>query len=104
MSSLSPFLYALPYPPVLCGVGLATDCDITTDISRTRGLATDEERVKELSIKLDAKLDAYDKLLSKQKYLAGEQITLADLFHLSYGAMLDQAGLDIMTRKPNVAR
>ncbi|EIM90669.1 glutathione S-transferase-like protein [Stereum hirsutum FP-91666 SS1] len=69
-----------------------------------RGLATDEERVKELSTKLDAKLDAYDKLLSKQKYLAGEQITLADLFHLSYGTMLDQAGLDIMTRKPNVAR
>ncbi|KAG6826744.1 hypothetical protein H0H92_014617 [Tricholoma furcatifolium] len=54
--------------------------------------------------KLSAKLDAYDKILSKQKYLAGEEITLADLFHLPYGTMLSVAGSDIMTTKSNVAR
>lgn len=69
-----------------------------------RGGTTDEARVKELYETLDAKLNAYDKLLSKQKYLAGEQITLADLYHLPYGFMLGQAGFDIMTQKPNVAR
>lgn len=69
-----------------------------------RGLTTNEERVKELYATLEAKLDAYNTILGKQKYLAGDQITLADLFHLPYGFMLGQAGYDIMTQKPNVAR
>ncbi|KAG6847142.1 hypothetical protein H0H93_009901 [Arthromyces matolae] len=54
--------------------------------------------------KLDAKLDAYEKILSKQKYLAGDELTLADLFHLPYGTMLATAGSNIMETKPNVAR
>ncbi|KAG5634673.1 hypothetical protein H0H81_001136 [Sphagnurus paluster] len=37
--------------------------------------------------KLDGKLDAYDVILSKQKYLAGDNVTLADLFHLPYGTI-----------------
>ncbi|KAG6908614.1 hypothetical protein DXG01_004017 [Tephrocybe rancida] len=54
--------------------------------------------------KLDGKLDAYEKILSRQKYVAGDEITLADLFHLPYGVKLAEAGSDIMERKPNVAR
>ncbi|KAG6826977.1 hypothetical protein H0H92_013682 [Tricholoma furcatifolium] len=54
--------------------------------------------------KLDAKLDVYDKILGKQKYLAGDEVTLADLFHLPYGTMLSVAGSNIMETKPNVAR
>ncbi|TFL03402.1 glutathione S-transferase [Pterulicium gracile] len=55
---------------------------------------------------LGTKLDAYDKILSKQKYLAGDSVTLADLNHLSYGSMfplLKQDTLDNPSR-PNVAR
>jgi glutathione S-transferase len=37
-----------------------------------RGQATNEERLKELIISLENKLDAIDKILSKQKYLAGD--------------------------------
>ena len=37
-----------------------------------RGLATDEERVKDLVPQLEAKLDGYETILSKQKYLAGD--------------------------------
>ncbi|KAJ7124605.1 glutathione S-transferase [Mycena crocata] len=53
---------------------------------------------------LNHKLDAYDVILSKQRYIAGETLTLADLFHLPYAALLVKGGSDIMTRKPNVAR
>jgi len=37
-----------------------------------RGLAANEERVKELVPQLEAKLDGYEAILSKQKYLAGD--------------------------------
>jgi glutathione S-transferase len=33
---------------------------------------TDEKRVKELKAQLNDKLDVYDKILSKQPYLAGQ--------------------------------
>jgi len=53
---------------------------------------------------LSSKLDVYDAILGKQKYLAGNEITLADLFHLPLGTMLATAGTDVLDSKPNVAR
>ncbi|KAJ7906155.1 glutathione S-transferase [Mycena leptocephala] len=54
---------------------------------------------------LSAKLDAYEVILAKHKYLAGNEVTLADLFHLPYATMLARAGSEIMTTKgPNVTR
>ncbi|KAJ7148782.1 glutathione S-transferase [Mycena crocata] len=53
---------------------------------------------------LDTKLDGYDAILAKQRYVAGESLTLADLFHIPYAPFLTKGGSDIMTRKPNVAR
>ncbi|KAF5364697.1 hypothetical protein D9758_005629 [Tetrapyrgos nigripes] len=54
---------------------------------------------------LSGRLDGYERILSKQKYLAGDELTLADIFHLPYGEMLFQAGSDLLTSKgPNVAR
>ncbi|KAA1475510.1 glutathione S-transferase-like protein [Dentipellis sp. KUC8613] len=69
-----------------------------------KGIPTNEERAAWLLTTLEAKLDAYDKILSKQKYLAGDEITLADLFHLPYGAMLIQLGQDVFSPRPNVSR
>ena len=37
-----------------------------------RGLPANEDRVNELVPQLEAKLDAYEAILSKQKYLAGD--------------------------------
>ncbi|KIM40726.1 hypothetical protein M413DRAFT_19258 [Hebeloma cylindrosporum] len=54
--------------------------------------------------KLSARLDVYDSILSKQKYVAGNEITLADLYHIPYGAMLPTAGSNIIETKPNVNR
>ncbi|EDR09231.1 uncharacterized protein LACBIDRAFT_296671 [Laccaria bicolor S238N-H82] len=68
------------------------------------GLTPNQETFDELIGNLDKRLDVYDQILSKQKYVAGEEITLADLFHIPYGAMLAAAGSNILDTKPNVAR
>lgn len=69
---------------------------------------TDAARVEALKQQWQPKLDAYEKILSTQKYLAGNEITLADLSHLSYGTMIvDAVKLDVLTdtaKRPNVAR
>ncbi|KAJ7759350.1 glutathione S-transferase [Mycena maculata] len=70
-----------------------------------RGMASDKAVFDTLVETLSAKLDAYEVILGKQKYLAGNEVTLADLFHLPYGSMLARAGSDLMTTKgPNVTR
>lgn len=53
---------------------------------------------------LAVKLHAYEIILGKQKYIAGDELTLVDLFHLPCGTALGIAGSDIMYRTPNVAR
>ncbi|KAG2366647.1 glutathione S-transferase [Suillus spraguei] len=70
-----------------------------------RGLQTNEERISELLVSLRPKLDAYDVILSKQKYLAGDSVTLADLTHLPYGTAFYGAGFsEEFDSRPNVAR
>ncbi|KAJ7175030.1 glutathione S-transferase [Mycena crocata] len=53
---------------------------------------------------LDKKLDAYDAILGKHRYVAGETLTLADLFHVPYAPLVNLDKRAIMTSKPNVAR
>ncbi|KAJ6577053.1 glutathione S-transferase [Mycena vulgaris] len=69
------------------------------------GKISDKAVFDELIAGLSAKLDAYEVILGKQKYLAGNELTLADLFHLPYGTMLAMTGSDLMTTKgPNITR
>ncbi|KAJ7495467.1 thioredoxin-like protein [Mycena latifolia] len=68
------------------------------------GQKPDKAIVDEQFAILDKKLDAYNAILGKTKYLAGDSITLADLFHIPYAPIITAGGSDIMTRKPNVAR
>ncbi|TEB33522.1 glutathione S-transferase [Coprinellus micaceus] len=68
------------------------------------GMQTSKEKIDELSDNLSKKLDVYDQILSKQKYLTGENITLADLFHVPYGVLLKDAGIDVIETRPNVKR
>jgi glutathione S-transferase len=68
---------------------------------------TDEKRVQELATMLEGKLAGYERILAKQKYLAGDEVTLADLFHLPYGSQLAEQGfkwLEDEAKFPNVAR
>jgi glutathione S-transferase len=55
-------------------------------------------------VKFNAKADVYETILSKQKYLAGDEVTLADLFHLPYTEILTRVDTDITKGRPNVAR
>ncbi|KAH7377566.1 putative glutathione S-transferase [Cadophora sp. MPI-SDFR-AT-0126] len=64
---------------------------------------TDEEVVKKHAANLDATFAVYDGILAKQKYLAGDELTLADLFHLPYGKMVKGQGFgDIFAKYPHV--
>ncbi|KAI0271237.1 glutathione S-transferase [Russula aff. rugulosa BPL654] len=65
----------------------------------------DEKLVEELVGKLEGKLDGYETILGKQKYLAGDNLTIADLFHLPYGSIVfDQLGYGNFDKRPNVKR
>ncbi|TFK27434.1 glutathione S-transferase [Coprinopsis marcescibilis] len=72
--------------------------------ARLQGLQLDEKALQHHLEKLDAKLDVYDKILSNQRFLAGDELTLADLFHLSYGVYIPLSGSNALETKPNVAR
>ncbi|KAF8204436.1 glutathione S-transferase-like protein, partial [Mycena galopus ATCC 62051] len=70
-----------------------------------KGLKTDPAVVAAAIADLDKALEGYDAMLAKQKYLAGDELTLADLFHLPHGPVLErEAKSDVMMRKPHVAR
>ncbi|KAG8711522.1 hypothetical protein FRC11_002571, partial [Ceratobasidium sp. 423] len=53
---------------------------------------------------LKSKMEGYEKILSTQKYLAGDEFTLADLFHLPYGKYVHDIDPSILGSKPNVKR
>ncbi|CAF3264940.1 unnamed protein product [Rotaria socialis] len=63
----------------------------------------DEAKVASLKEQLNAKMDVYDTILSKQSYLGGQVFTLADLFHLPYGTLLVACGEgSFFESRPNV--
>ncbi|KUJ10146.1 putative glutathione S-transferase [Mollisia scopiformis] len=71
-----------------------------------RGLGgPDEALVKKYSDDLDGILAVYDGILAKQAYLAGDKVSLADLFHLPYGNVVKQTGgAELFAKHPNVDR
>jgi len=72
---------------------------------KSYGQPIDEEHVKDLVSALESKLDVYEVILSKQKYLAGDEVTLADLFHLPHGStVFDRLGYGGLEKRPNVQR
>ncbi|PAV14996.1 glutathione S-transferase [Pyrrhoderma noxium] len=69
------------------------------------GVPPNEERLTELRKTFSDKLKGYDAILGKQKYLAGNEITLADLFHLPMGALsFERIGFKGVYEYPNVKR
>ncbi|KDN46691.1 Glutathione S-transferase, partial [Rhizoctonia solani AG-8 WAC10335] len=61
-----------------------------------------EELIKKCIDTLISKMDGYERILSKQKYLAGDTFTLADLFHLPYGQIISVIEPRILASKPHV--
>ncbi|KAF6741683.1 glutathione S-transferase [Ephemerocybe angulata] len=69
------------------------------------GFPTNEEVVKGAIDQLNVKLDVYEGILGKQAYLAGSELTLADLYHIPFGTRLYRAGLGgLIDSRPNVAK
>jgi glutathione S-transferase len=65
------------------------------------------ETIKDHAQRLEAKLAAYETILSKQKYLGGDHLTIADIKHLPWGSYLIPQGytwFEDTTNFPNVAR
>ncbi|KAJ7244093.1 glutathione S-transferase [Mycena rebaudengoi] len=70
-----------------------------------RSLEPDETAVATALAGLAATLEVYERILGTQKFLAGDEFTLVDLFHVAFGAPLAAIGCDLMTTSgPNVAR
>jgi glutathione S-transferase len=65
----------------------------------------DVSRVTQAEQDLDTVLSIYNDILAKQRYIAGNHLSLADLFHLPNGAAL-RAGKwrEIFERYENVER
>ncbi|KAI0092257.1 glutathione S-transferase [Irpex rosettiformis] len=71
------------------------------------GSQPDEQAVQQHITNLENKLNGYEAILGKQSYLAGDNLTAADLAHLPLGTLigeLDVKSLEDPTRRPNVAR
>ena len=73
-------------------------------LHRNKGLGPpDEARVAQAEADLDEVLAYYDRVLAKQKYLAGDELTLVDLFHLPNGSALKAFGYKgTFDKYPNV--
>ncbi|KAG9087249.1 hypothetical protein FS749_003064 [Ceratobasidium sp. UAMH 11750] len=69
-----------------------------------KGLTTNEVLAEKYVATLKSKMDGYERILSKSKYLAGDTFTLADLFHLPYGAMVYKLEPSLFDSKPGVKR
>lgn len=70
------------------------------------GLQTDPVFAEKLKGLLEAKLAGYEVLLGRQKYLAGDEVSIVDLFHLPYGALLKIQNIDFLEsdKYPNVKK
>jgi glutathione S-transferase len=57
------------------------------------GGEADQSAVARALASLDSAFAMYERILSKQAFLAGEELSLPDLFHLPYGTMAKGFGL-----------
>ncbi|KZV99077.1 glutathione S-transferase [Exidia glandulosa HHB12029] len=68
------------------------------------GMKTNKANYEKHLKTLGQKLDIYDSILARQRFITGDEISLVDLFHIPYAVELEDAGCDIMNTRPNVAR
>lgn len=75
-----------------------------TDINtRYRGLEPVPQIINAASEKFNEKLDIFEKILGKQKYMGEDESSLAGIFYLPYTQKLFEAGDSaFITSRPNV--
>jgi glutathione S-transferase len=68
-----------------------------------KGLPVVTELVDDFTAKLKGRLVVFNQILGKQKYMAGDEFSLVDIFYLPYTAKLYQIGLGgLIDEQPNV--
>ncbi|KAF5350659.1 hypothetical protein D9756_008529 [Leucocoprinus leucothites] len=77
---------------------------LETAYKKYQGLESDPVKVEELTKALAEKLDVYEKILAKQKYIAGDELTIADFYFLPAGSVIQSVGIKVIDERPNVAR
>jgi len=71
--------------------------------NKWRGIEAIPEVVALVTKKLSDKLDIFDTLLAKQKYMGGNEFSLIDIFYMPYTEKLFEAGEgELITSRPNV--
>ena len=72
-------------------------------IFRYKGLTIILQVVDLAVAKFNKKLDVYEKILGKQKYMGGDEFSLLDIFYLPYTQKLFQIGDgELIESRPNV--
>ncbi|KAF5344199.1 hypothetical protein D9756_011331 [Leucocoprinus leucothites] len=72
---------------------------------RLFGLPTDVDDVEERKERLLATMDIYEGILAKQRYIAGDELTIADLVHIPVSSrLLEEVGVKLGEGRPNVQR
>ncbi|KAF7297626.1 Glutathione S-transferase [Mycena kentingensis (nom. inval.)] len=77
-----------------------------TLLNMAHGIPTNQVIVDKGLEQLSTCLDVYEGILGRQKYTAGDKLTLVDLYHLAYAPVMVRFGIEIMSSeaRPNVAR
>ncbi|KAF7320653.1 hypothetical protein HMN09_00150100 [Mycena chlorophos] len=99
-----------PSPSGLQLIPPSTDLKATARFEQAMSVETMNNFVAARIAEYEIILDGYERILSKTKYLAGDEFTLADLFHIQFTPLLTLGGylgdVDLMhnEKRPNVAR
>ncbi|KXN81348.1 Glutathione S-transferase 3 [Leucoagaricus sp. SymC.cos] len=64
----------------------------------------DPVKVEQLTNDLGKNLDVFERILSKQKYIAGDELTIADFYFLPGGFALEKGGVTVIQDRPNLKR
>jgi glutathione S-transferase len=71
------------------------------------GKEIDPVNVDRLTTLLENRLHGHERVLSRQRYLAGDELTIADFYHLPFGMLLLEMGIPFFEdaeKYPNLIR
>lgn len=74
-----------------------------TQDARLKGFETIPQIVDYATAKFNEKLDVFEGILEKQKYMGGDEFSLVDIFYLPYTQKLFEVGDGaLITSRPNI--
>ncbi|QRV87168.1 glutathione S-transferase [Ceratobasidium sp. AG-Ba] len=74
------------------------------DLAKKFGFPSDEGEARKYQEIVKESMQGYERILSEHQYLAGDTLTLADLWHLPYGEYIENLVPEVLTTQPSVQR